>query len=80
MNVIFVILFVLGIVYLHPLMEYPTKPHQRTFLPHIKTYETSDNFSHIFESVITDKQGRQNVTKIDDEGNMKKYQYIWRQV
>lgn len=43
-------------------------------------YEISDNFSRIFESVITDKQGRENVTKTDDEGNTKKYEYIWRQV
>ena len=61
-------------------MMYPTEPHQRTFLPHIKTYETSDNFSSIFESVITVKQGRENVTKTDDQGNVKKYEYIWRQV
>lgn len=61
-------------------MEYPTKPHQRTFLPHIKTYETNDNFFRIFESVITDKEGGQNVTKLDNEGNMKKYQYIWKKV
>ena len=59
---------------------YPTEPHQRPFLPHIKTYETSDSFSSIFESVIADKQGRETVTKIDDQGNLKKYEYIWRQV
>lgn len=59
---------------------YPTEPHYRTFLPPIKSYETSDNFSSIFESVITDKQGRETVTKIDDQGSVKKYKYFWRQV
>ena len=61
-------------------MIYPTESHQRTFLPHIKVYETSGSFSRIFESMINDKRGRQNVTNIDEQGNMKKYEYIWRQV
>ena len=69
-----------GITYLHPLMIYPTESHQRTFLPHIKAYETSGSFSRIFESMINDKRGRQNVTNIDEQGNMKKCEYIWRQV
>ena len=67
-------------MFIHPLTTYPALSHQRTFLPHIKTFEASDGFSKIFESVITLKEGRRKILRKNDQEEIKEYEYFWKKV
>ena len=60
-------------------MVYPTKPHQRTLLPHIKTFETSIEFSKIYDRIINEPTGRANIS-ITAGGVKKQFEYRWKKV
>ena len=73
-------LFILGTAYVHPYITYPTFSYQRSFLPHIRTFEASDGFAQIYEAVVTQDGGRKKVIRKNDEGKTKEYEYFWKKV
>ena len=73
-------LFILGTVYVHPYITYPIFSNQRSFLPHIRTFETSDGFAQIYEAIVTQDGGRKKVIRKNDEGETKEYEYFWKKV
>ena len=73
-------LFILGTVYVHPYITYPLFSYQRSFLPHIKTFETSEGFAQIYEAIVNQDEGRKKVLKNNDEEKTKEYEYFWKKV
>ena len=72
--------FILGTVYVHPYITYPLFSHQRSFLPHIRTFETSDGFAQIYEAIVTRDWGRETVIRKNDDEKTKEYEYFWKKV
>ena len=72
--------FILGTVYVHPYITYPLFSHQRSFLPHIRTFETSDGFAQIYEAIVTQDGGRKTVIRKNDDEKTKEYEYFWKRL
>ena len=73
-------LFILGTAYVHPSITYPLLSHQRSFLPNIRIFETSDGFAKIYEAIIKQERGSRKIVKENDEGKTKEYEYFWKKV
>lgn len=73
-------MFILGTAYVHPYITYPIFSYQRSFLPHIRTFEASDGFAQIYEAVVTQDGGRKKVIRTNDDGKTKEFEYLWKKV